>query len=133
MKIETFPLIAGLLIALFGIALFLDGRLPDGEPGTERRRRVRRERSRGGEQVIGLGVIALGVSIAGRDTWRYSILAMLIGAALILVGTWANRSYLRELLANRGASRRRDGRLQDLPAPGAPTGQADQEKRPRVR
>jgi hypothetical protein len=133
MRIETLPLIVGALIALFGLALVLDARLPDRAPRLERRRRTRRERHRGGELVIGLGVIAMGAAVAGRDTWRYSILATLVGAALVLLGTWMNRGYLRDLLANRGPSRRRDESVQGTPAPGAPDSTQTPDKRPRVR
>lgn len=133
MRIETFPLVIGALIALFGLALVLDARLPDRAPRTERRRRARRERSRGGELAIGLGVIAMGAAVAGRDTWRYSILATLVGALLVLVGAWMNRGYLRDVVANRGPSRRRDESVQGIPAPGAPDSTQGPDKRPRVR
>lgn len=133
MRIETIPLIIGGLIALLGLGLVLDARLPDRAPGKERRRRARRERSRGGELLIGLGVIAMGAAVAGRDTWRYSILATLAGALLVLMGAWANRGYLRELMANRGPSRRRDEAVRGMPAPGAPDSTQSPDKRPRVR
>lgn len=134
MKIETIPLILGALIALMGLGLVLDARLPDRAPGgSERRRRARRERSRGGELMIGLGVMAMGAAVAGRDTWRYSILATLAGVLLVLIGAWVNRAYLRDLVANRGASRRRDEAVQGMPAPGAPDSTDRADKRPRVR
>lgn len=133
MKIETFPLVIGALLALLGLALVLDARLPDRAPRMERRRRARRERSRGGELAIGLGVIAMGAAVAGRDTWRYSILATLVGALLVLLGAWMNRGYLRDVVANRGPSRRRDESVQGIPAPGAPDSTQTPDKRPRVR
>ena len=133
MRIETIPLIIGAIVALVGLGLILDARMADSQPRIERRRRTRQERSRGGELLIGLGVIALGVAIVGRDTWRYSILATLTGAALLLVGAWMNRSYLRDLVVNRGASRRRSESARDLPAPGAPDSTVTPDKRPRIR
>ena len=133
MRIETIPLIIGAIVALVGLGLVLDARMADSQPRTERRRRMRQERSRGGELLIGLGVIAMGVAIVGRDTWRYSILTILAGAALLLVGAWMNRSYLRDLILNRGASRRRSEAARDQPAPGAPDATSTPDQRPRIR
>lgn len=79
--------------------------------------------------MIGLGVVALGAAIAGRDSWRYGILTTLVGAGCVLVGTFMNRSYLKDLVTMRGVSRRRSGEAQATPAPGAPD--ADRDKGPR--
>ncbi|MBA3891661.1 MAG: hypothetical protein H0X64_14140 [Gemmatimonadaceae bacterium] len=117
MKLETFPLILGAIIAIIGLALIVDSRMADRGPLRERRRRTRLERNRGGELLIGLGVLAMGAAVIGRDSWRYSILSILIGAGLLLVGAFMNRSYLAELVTNRGASRRRPEALQDRPVP----------------
>lgn len=133
MRIETIPLIVGAIVALVGLGLIVDARMADSQPRTERRRRMRQERSRGGELLIGLGVVAMGVAIVGRDTWRYSVLTILAGAALLLIGTWMNRSYLRDLIVNRGASRRRSESARDLPPPGAPDTPVTPDKRPRIR
>lgn len=133
MRIETIPLIIGAIVALVGLGLILDARMADNQPRIERRRRMRQERSRGGELLIGLGVVAMGVAIVGRDTWRYSVLTILAGTALLLVGAWMNRSYLRDLIVNRGASRRRNETARDRPAPGAPDTPSTPEERPRIR
>lgn len=119
MKIEMLPLVAGVLMALVGLGLVFDAWLPDRTPRIERRRRVRRERSRGGEGFIGAGMIAMAAGVAGRDGWRYSILAILVGAALIVLGALANASYFRDLLSTRGTARRRAPELRDRPAPGS--------------
>lgn len=118
MKLETIPLILGALIALLGLGLIVDSRVADRSPGRERRRRMRLERSRNGELLVGLGVLAMSAAVLGRDTWKYSILSILAGALLVAIGAWLNRSYLRELVFNRGAARRRPEELQDRPAPG---------------
>lgn len=120
MRLETFPLILGAIIALLGLGLIIDSRVADRAPRTERRRRLRRERSRRGELMVGLGVLAMAAAVIGRDTWRYSILSILVGTVLVVIGASMNRSYLRELIFNRGASRRRPDELQNRPAPGAP-------------
>ena len=59
MRIETIPLIIGLLVALVGLGLVADAWIPEDVPGfRERRRRQRTERHLGGEAAIGLGVLA---------------------------------------------------------------------------
>ena len=118
MRLETLPLILGAIIALLGLGLIIDSRVADRAPRRERRRRLRLERSRGGELMVGLGVLAMAAAIVGRDTWRYSILSILIGAFFLLIGAWMNRRYLRELIFNRGAARRRPEGMQDRPMPG---------------
>lgn len=118
MKLETIPLIMGVIIAIIGLGLIIDARVADRAPGRERRRRLRLERNRRGELLIGIGVLFMAAAVLGRDTWKYSILAILLGALLLGIGAWMNRSYLRELIFNRGAARRRPEGLQDRPAPG---------------
>ena len=44
---------------------------------------------------MGLGVIAMAAAFIGRDTWRYSILTVIVGAVLLLWGIKRNGSYLR--------------------------------------
>ena len=115
-RLEMVPLVLGALVALLGLGLVADGWLPDGTVvRTERRRRVRAERDRGGEVTIGIGVICLGAALIGRDTWRFGTVAVMAGTVLILVGAVMNGRYLRERIAFRGASRR-----SDLGAPQAP-------------
>lgn len=109
MRIETLPLILGILVALLGIGIIFDAWTPDAASvSPDRRRRPRVERHRNGEALIGLGVLALGAAFIGRDSWRYSVLVVIIGAVFLLVGSILNRKYVRELFVNRGALRRRD-------------------------
>jgi membrane-associated phospholipid phosphatase len=108
-KIETFPLIAGGLVALLGLALILDAWMADFTlVRRERRRRPRRIRNRTGEFFIGLGMLGMAGALIGRDEWRYRILATLVGAFFLLLGIAKNGAYLREVLVNRGAKRRAD-------------------------
>lgn len=118
MRIETLPLILGVLVALLGIGIIFDAWTPDAASvSPERRRRPRIERHRNGEALIGLGVLALGAAFIGRDSWRYSVLVVIIGAVFLLVGAILNRRYIAELFVNRGPLRRRDpGALEALPA-----------------
>lgn len=122
MRIETLPLILGILIALLGIGIIFDAWTPDATTvSPDRRRRPRVERHRNGEALIGFGVLALAAAFIGRDTWRYSVLVVLIGAGFLLIGTILNRQYVRELFVNRGPLRRRDPVSPDA----TPTGVAD--------
>lgn len=109
MKVETFPLILGIVVALLGIGIIFDAWTPDAmSVSRERRRRPRIERHRNGEALIGFGVLALAAAFIGRDSWRYSVLVVLIGAVLLILGTVLNASYVRELFVNRGPLRRRE-------------------------
>ena len=107
LRAETIPLILGVLVGLLGVALILDAQLPDYTViRRERRRRRRIERSRGGEMLIGLAMLAFAAALIGRDTWRYRILAVIVGVVCLLFGTIANRRFIREAIVNRGALRR---------------------------
>lgn len=107
-RVETFPLIIGVLVAMLGIGILFDAWTPDTVVAHERRRRRRIERHRNGEAMIGLGVLALAAAFIGRDNWRYSILVVIIGAAFLVIGTALNGRYVRELFVNRGPLRRRE-------------------------
>jgi hypothetical protein len=108
-RIETIPLILGILIGLLGIGIIFDAWSPDTSGmTTERRRRPRIERHRNGEALIGFGVLALAAAFIGRDNWRYSVLVVIIGAVFLLAGAILNGRYVRELFMNRGPLRRRE-------------------------
>ena len=90
-----------------GVGLILDAQLPDFTVvKRERRRRQRIERSRGGEMLLGLAMLAFAAALIGRDTWRYRIVAVIIGGVALLLGTIANRAFIRDAIVNRGAMRR---------------------------
>ena len=109
MPIEVIPLIAAALVGLIGLGLVFDAWTPDEIiVKNERRRRPRVERSRGGEALIGLGVLCMAAAFAGRDTWRYSVVSVIAGTVLLLLGAFANRRYLGSVISNRGALRRRN-------------------------
>ena len=109
MRIETVPLVLGVLIAMLGIGIMFDAWTPDATLAAgERRRRPRVERHRNGEAMIGLGVLGLAAAFIGRDNWRYSILVVIVGALFLVVGAVLNGRYVREMFVNRGPLRRRD-------------------------
>lgn len=98
MRLETIPLLLGAIIGLIGIGLLFDAWAPDAKlVSEERRRRMRRERDRFGEALVGLGVIAMAAAFIGRDTWRYSIVTVIAGSVLMLWGVKRNGGYLRSV------------------------------------
>jgi Na+/H+ antiporter NhaD/arsenite permease-like protein len=108
MRIEFFPLVVGVVVALIGLALLFDAWTPDDiVVKRERRRRPRIERQRGGEAAIGLGILCMAAAFLGRDTWKYSVIAVIAGTVLLLYGALRNRRYLGQVISNRGALRRR--------------------------
>ena len=108
MRIEIVPLIAAVLVGLIGLGLIFDAWTPDEIiVKHERRRRRRIERNRGGEGAIGLGVLCMAAAFAGRDTWSYSVIAVIAGTVLVLFGAVKNYRYFGAVLSNRGPLRRR--------------------------
>jgi hypothetical protein len=109
MRLELIPVIIGVLVGLLGLALVFDAWTPDEIiVKSERRRRARAERSRGGEAWIGLGIMAMAGAFIGRDTWRYTVVAAIAGTAMLLLGVLLNWRYFGERIGNRGALRRRE-------------------------
>jgi len=107
--LELIPLIVGAIVGIVGLILVFDAWAPDEIVfRRERRRSPRLERSRGGEAMVGLGVICMAAAFIGRDTWVYSVLTVIVGSVLLFVGTIASRKYLGEVIGNRGKLRRRE-------------------------
>ena len=107
MRVETIPLIIGVIVALIGLAILADAWLPEEMTfRSERRRHERTERSIGGEACIGLAILCLAAALIGRDTWRYSTVAVMAGTLLFVIGAVLNRRFLRDRIVNRGALRR---------------------------
>jgi xanthine/uracil permease len=106
-RVETIPLILGVFVALIGLGILADAWLPETIPfRKDRRRRPRAERDVVGEAAIGGGFLCMAAALIGRDTWRYSIVVMIVGAVMILIGVVLNRSYFRDRIVNRGELRR---------------------------
>lgn len=117
MRMEHLPIVLGILVLLAASGVVYDAFAPEGLPRfRERRRRARAERSRYGQALIAAGMAALAAALIGRDVWRFGTVAVLLGAVLLVAGGIMNRAYLKEMLLNRGAARRRDPEDQP-PAP----------------
>jgi hypothetical protein len=110
MTLEQFPIVLGVLVALIGLGLVLDARLPDYIlVRKERRRRPRTERDLKGELLVGVGLFFMAAALIGRDTWRFGTLCVIIGSALIIGGAWRNQAFIREGIFFRGPKRRGKG------------------------
>ena len=110
MKLEQFPILLGVIVALIGLTILLDAWQAGGvAPLPERRRRTRANPHKAGQTLVALGVFCMAASLIGRDTWRWGTISVLAGASLIVIGALMNRAYLREVLLFRGAARRGEG------------------------
>lgn len=99
MRIEVLPIILGAVLGLIGLGLLFDAWAEDRTTGSvERRHRPREGRDRKGEALLGLGVLAMAAAFIGRDTWRYSIVTVIVGAVLMLWGIKRNGAYLRGVM-----------------------------------
>ena len=109
MRIEYLPIIFGVIVGLLGVGLMADAWLPDRDQEMhvrERRRRLRAERSRGGEAAVGLAIVVLGVALIGRDQWNWTPWIVGLAVALLALGGILNRRYFRQELDFRAAARR---------------------------
>lgn len=112
MRLEQLPILLGVLLGLVGLLFVWDAVTADGGrwSSADRRRRPRAERDRRGEAIVGLGVLCLAAALAGRDTWRYGTVAVLVGTILLLAGAALNWRFLRETLFYAGPARRQPER-----------------------
>ena len=110
MRLETLPVILGILVALIGLTIALDAWQKGGvAPLRERRRRTRAVPHKAGQTLVALGTLCMAAALIGRDTWRWGTISVLAGSALLIVGAIMNRQYLKEVLLFRGAARRGAG------------------------
>ena len=129
MRLETLPVILGILFVVAGLALVADGLAPDGAlVRPDRRRSPRPQRHHAGEGMLGAGIACVGVALIGRDAWRYGTVAILVAFILCVVGVVLNWRYVRGMmLVGTGVASDAD----DRPAPTrAPTPAADLPTRP---
>lgn len=107
MRLEFLPVVLGVLVLLVAAGIVYDAVSPEEKrPFRERRRRQRAELDKPGEWMVALGMICLGASLIGNELWRWTTIAVISGVVLLVLGAIMNRTYLREMLMFRGASRR---------------------------
>jgi hypothetical protein len=99
MRLEHIPLILGLLFVVAGVALIADALLRE-QPlmVTDRRKRSRVPRHRGGQVAIGIGAVFVAAALFGRDGWRYGTVAVLLGVVAFGVGVWLNWGYVKDFM-----------------------------------
>lgn len=118
MRLETIPLLLGVLIAIPGIALIADALIADGTFLRERRRRERPQRNRAGEASLGVGLLLLAAALIGRDSWRYTTLAVILALIAFVVGLSLNLKYVRGLMFGPVVGPTANRRATDVPPPG---------------
>jgi predicted tellurium resistance membrane protein TerC len=117
MRVETIPLVLGLLLFLIGAAMMADAIVADSAAHVaERRSRERPERSRAGEIVFGLGMICVAAVLVGRDQWRFTTLAIAVAVVLVVIGVGLNLRYIRGSLLGPILGRREKRRQSDITA-----------------
>ena len=102
MRLETLPILLGILVGIVGIALVADAVIADGTLVTsDRRRHPRAPRSLHGEAALGIGILAVAAALIGRDHWRYSIVAMLVALLFCSLGIALNWHYVTAMVIGR--------------------------------
>ena len=110
MKLEQFPIVLGIIVALIGLTIALDAWQAGGvAPLRERRRRTRAVPHKVGQTLVAVGTLCMAAALVGRDTWRWGTISVLAGSVLLIIGAIMNRQYLKEVLFFRGAARRGEG------------------------
>ena len=110
MKLEQFPILLGIAVALIGLTILLDAWQAGGVgPLRERRRRTRAVPHKAGQTLVGLGTLCMAASLFGRDTWRYGTISVLAGSALLVRKGATSDGTIFEVLLFRGAARRGEG------------------------
>jgi MFS family permease len=117
MRLEYVPVVLGVLVLFVAAGLIYDAVSPDERrPFRERRRRQRATLNTTGEWMVALGMVCLGAALIGNEVWRWTTISVISGIVLIVFGAVLNRTYLKEMLLFRGASRR-TGENEVIPAP----------------
>ena len=118
MRFETIPVVAGIVVGLFGFALLIDSVLPEEVRAQHNsRRRQRSHISPLGEGCIAVAIMCMAAALIGRDNWNYDTLTVIAGGLLFVIGTGLNWTYLHDRISNRGALRRAPADAKRQPPP----------------
>jgi hypothetical protein len=119
MRLEHLPWILGLLFVAAGLAILADALLRE-QPlaGSERRKRLRAPRHRGGQAAIGVGTLFVAAALFGRDAWRYGTVAVLFGVIAVGIGVWLNWEYVKAFMLGPPAT---VAETESVPPPKAPS------------
>lgn len=109
MRLETIPLILGILVCLLGIWFVADAWFHFGliKPARERRRQKRSTLSSTAETCLGIGTFCLGFALISRDTGRFTNVAIFVGLAYFVAAIAMSYRYILDWITKRGESRRR--------------------------
>lgn len=115
MRIETVPLLLGMIVFLVAAAIIADAIVGDESSILgERRSRARPERSKVGQIIFGAGMVCVAAVLIGRDQWRFTTLAIAVAVVLVVIGVGLNVRYIRGSLLGpvlgRSAKRRESDR-----------------------
>ena len=99
MRLEHIPFVLGLLFVVAAVSLVADAVLRE-QPlmVSDRRKRSRAPRHRGGQVAIGVGTLFVAAALFGRDGWRYGTVAVLLGVVAVAVGVWLNWGYVKAFM-----------------------------------
>ena len=96
MRLESLPVLLGVIVALFGAVLVFDGAVHDRRTApVERRKRERPPRSRAGEIFLGVALLFMALALIMRDSWRYTNVAIMLAVASLVAGLMLNMKYVR--------------------------------------
>ena len=96
MRIETAPLLLGIIVLVIAAAIIADAIVAgDSSILGERRSRARPERNRPGQIIFGVGMLCVAAVLIGRDQWRFTTLAIAVAVVLVVIGAGLNVRYIR--------------------------------------
>ncbi|HJU91020.1 MAG TPA: hypothetical protein VJ672_16665 [Gemmatimonadaceae bacterium] len=134
MRLETIPILAGLLLAVPGLALIADAFIKDGTFFPERRSRPRPERHKLGEAAFGVGLLFVSAALIGGDRWRFTTLSVVIALLFCTAGVALNHKYVRGMMFGPALGPTSHRRATDEPAaPEKPAEPKEEQGKLRIR
>ena len=133
MRLETLPILLGLLLAVPGIALIADAFIKDGTFLPERRSRPRPERHKLGEAALGVGLLFLSAALIGGDRWRFTTLSVVFALLFFAAGVALNHKYVRGMMFGPAVGPTGTRRVTDEPPVGEKTEEPKTGEKLRIR